>query len=267
MAVPSRINWEGHHVDHQGGFYNATTHCREMLLAVRRRDDERVRLVNADSERFGACELAPQDAIPSRERGGDLEPVRARRYAALRQRQPGVRLVGADIAVASDIPVGASLSSSHALVLGSVPAAVASNRLLLDKRDAIMLVQEGEWFTGSRTGLGDQATMIFGQRGKLFCSPVFERDDIVPRQVALPTGYAYLSIDSFTKHRLRGEGRMDYNARVFAYRTAFPLVLAALSEDGAAGRRSQPRAVWRTSGLTASQPRRFTARCVACPRR
>ena len=234
VAVPSRINWEGHHVDHQGGSYNATTHCREMLLAVRRRDDARVRLVNADPQRFSARELSLPDAQPAGERDNDWSRYVQGAYVALQQRQPNARLVGADIAVASDIPVGASLSSSHALVLGSALAAVAVNGLRLDKRDAVLLVQQGEWFTGSRTGLGDQATMIFGQRGKLFCSPVVERDGIAARYVDLPLGHAHLIIDSFTEHHLQGEERMGYNARVFAYKTAFPLVLAAMVEDGAA---------------------------------
>src|ERR1700690_867507 len=57
LAVPSRINWEGHHVDHQGGYYYSTTHSREMVFAVRRRQDSCVRLVNAQPERFPSCEF------------------------------------------------------------------------------------------------------------------------------------------------------------------------------------------------------------------
>jgi galactokinase len=233
LAVPSRINWEGHHVDHQGGYYNATTHSREMVFAVRGRTDRRVRLVNAQPERFQADEFEILETpAPSGRRHCWSDYVRGA-FAALGRRNPGRQLLGADIAVASDIPVGASLSSSHALVLGSALCALGTNHLTLDKRDAVILVQEGEWYTGSRTGLGDQATMIFGRRGKLFCSAVGERDHITPRYVDIPAGYAHLIIDSFTEHHLQGEERIDYNARVFASRTAFPLLLAALLEQGA----------------------------------
>jgi galactokinase len=233
IAVPSRINWEGHHVDHQGGSYNATTHCREMLLAVRRRNDRHVCLANAQPERFGSRTLSLDAPATAGDAGRDWSAYVRGAFAAVEKRHPGTTLLGADIAVASDIPVGASLSSSHALVLGSALAALAVNGLTLEKRDAVILVQEGEWYTGSRTGLGDQATMVFGRRGKLFSSPVVERDGITPRHVDLPQGYAHLIIDSFTEHHLQGEERMGYNARVFAYRTAFPLVLAAIFEDGA----------------------------------
>ncbi len=233
LAVPSCINWEGHHVDHQGGHYNATTHAREMVFAVRRREDNRVRLVNAQPERFQTCEFDLRNTQKESEPRHVWSDYVCGAFAAVQKRCHGGVLLGADIAVASDIPVGASLSSSHALVLGSALCALSSNDLTLDKREAVILVQEGEWYTGSRTGLGDQATMIFGRRGKLFCSPVVERDSLAPRYVELPRGYAYLIIDSFTEHHLQGDERIEYNARVFAYRTAFPLVLAAILEGGA----------------------------------
>ncbi len=233
LAVPSRINWEGHHVDQQGGHYNATTHSREMLFVVRRRTDQRVRLANANPERFHAAEFSLGHAARKDERRHVWSDYVRGAFEAVRRRFQGQPLLGADIAVASDIPVGASLSSSHALVLGSALCALGANGFRLDKREAVILVQQGEWFTGSRTGLGDQATMVFGRRGKLFCSPVIEQSGLCPRYVDIPEGYAYLIVDSFTEHHLQGEERIDYNARVFANRAAFPLVLAAMLEDGA----------------------------------
>jgi galactokinase len=257
LAVPSRINWEGHHVDHQGGSYNSTTHYREMILAVRARSDRRVRLVNAEPQRFGQREFSLDEELPEGQRGRDWSNYVRGAFAALARRHPGTKLLGADIAVGSDIPVGASLSSSHALVLGSALGTLAVNSLTLDKRDAVMLVQEGEWYTGSRTGLGDQASMVYGRRGKLFSSPVVERDGMSPRYVDLPKGHAHLIIDSYTEHHLQGEERMGYNARVFAYKTAFPLVLSAIFEDGA------PRAaVAATRRLVDIRPDRFPTEAI-----
>jgi galactokinase len=99
--------------------------------------------------------------------------------------------------------------------------------------------------------------MAFGRRGKLFSSPVVERDGITPRYVDLPPGYAHLIIDSFTEHHLQGEERMGYNARVFGYKTAFPLVLSAIFEDGA------PReAVAATRRLVDIRPDRFPTEAI-----
>lgn len=120
VAVPSCINWEGHHVDHQGGHYNATTHSREMVFAVRRHTDNCVKLVNAQPERFQACEFDLRNTQKESEpRHVWSDHVRGA-FAAVQKRCRGGALLGADIAVASDIPVGAGLSSSHALVLGGV---------------------------------------------------------------------------------------------------------------------------------------------------
>jgi hypothetical protein len=99
--------------------------------------------------------------------------------------------------------------------------------------------------------------MVFGRRGKLFSSPVVERDGMTPRYVDLPAGYAHLIIDSFTEHHLQGEERMGYNARVFAYRSAFPLVLSAILEDGAA-----PEAVAATRRLVDIRPDRFPTESI-----
>lgn len=256
-AVPSRINWEGHHVDHQGGSYNATTHCREMLLVTRPRRDRVVRLVNANPDRFCSQEFSLDDKPVAGEGCRDWSNYVRGAFAALGQRFPGAPLAGADIAVASDIPVGASLSSSHALVLGTALCGVFGNHLLLDKREAVMLVRDGEWATGSRTGLGDQAAMVFGRRGQLFSSPVVERAGIVPRYVPLPRDCARLIVDSFTEHRLSGAERMGYNARVFAYRAAFSLVLAGVLAEG-----GSRKAVAETRRLADIRPDRFPTETI-----
>jgi hypothetical protein len=95
--------------------------------------------------------------------------------------------------------------------------------------------------------------MIFGRRGCLFSSPVIDTSEITPRYVRLPAGYAWVLIDSFTKHELQGADRLAYNAQVFAYRAAFPLVLDALRQLG-----GDPDAVRRTRRLAEIDPRRFS---------
>ena len=233
LGVPSRINWEGHHVDHQGGYYNSTTDEREMVAVVRARKDRIVRLDNISYTRFPSKEFSLADEKRVGEGGKDWADYVKGALVYLQRRFPEHALAGMDMVIGSDIPVGAGLSSSHALVLASTLASIAVNGLTLDKRDGIILVQEGEWFTGSRTGLGDQSTMIYGKRGKLFSSPVIERDEIEPRYVDLPEGLVHLLVNSFTEHQLQGEEKLAYNARVFAYKAAFPLVLEGILELGA----------------------------------
>ncbi len=233
LAVPSRINWEGHHVDHQGGSYNATTDEREIVAVVRPRLDRSVHVVNVAHQRFGDAAFSLDDDGKKGTRS-EWDSYLRGAALALQKRLAGTALRGMDMAVGSDIPIGAGLSSSHALVLAGALGVLAVNRAQLDKRQAVMLVQEGEWFVGSRTGLGDQASMVFGKRDRIFSSPVIEPDEIAPRYVVLPPQHVRVLVNSFTQHKLAGASGLGYNARVFAYKAAFPLVLSALCDVGAA---------------------------------
>jgi galactokinase len=256
IGVPSRINWEGHHVDHQGGSYNATTDEREIVAVVRGRSDRKVSIVNVAADKFPAVEFSINGDIAKTGKGEWDNFVRGT-LLALQRHFGGEAFVGMDMAVGSDIPIGAGLSSSHALVLASALGALAVNGKQLDKRQAVVLVQEGEWFVGSRTGLGDQATMVFGKRDRIFSSPVIEPDEINPRYVALPANHSCVLIHSFTQHKLAGAEGLGYNARVFAYKAAYPLVLSALGDLDA------PRqALGTTRRLADINPERFSTALI-----
>jgi galactokinase len=256
VGVPSRINWEGHHVDHQGGSYNATTDEREIVAVVRGRADRKVRIVNVAADRFPEVIFSINGDIAKTGKGEWDNFVRGT-LLALQKFFATSSFVGMDMAVGSDIPIGAGLSSSHALVLASALGALAVNGKRLDKRRAVVLVQEGEWFVGSRTGLGDQATMVFGKRDRIFSSPVIEPDEINPRYVVLPADHSFVLIHSFTQHKLAGADGLGYNARVFAYKAAYPLVLSALGDLGA------PRqALGATRRLADINPERFSTSMI-----
>lgn len=250
LGVPSRVNWEGHHVDHQGGYYNATTEERETVAVVRAAPGARIRIENL-AERFAPRAFEAESETPAAGKSDWASHVKGALYA-LRARRPGRALTGMDLVIGSDVPIGVGLSSSHALVLAALLAALAVNRLQLSRREAVAAVQDGEWFVGSRTGLGDQAAMIFGRRGRLFSSPVVDPREIAPRYVELPASHARVLIDTFTQHKLQGADRVAYNARVFAYKAAFPLVLDALRAQGL-----DPDAVRHTRRLADIAPDRF----------
>jgi galactokinase len=233
LAAPSRINWEGHHVDHQGGYYNSTTHAREVVAVCGPREDDRVEAANVLWERFPPVEFSLTEGEPV---SGDethwADYVKGGFLAA--GRRLGAALKGADLVLGGDIPVGAGLSSSHALVLCGVLSSLASAGAELPKPAAVACVQEGEWFTGSRTGLGDQATMIFGKRDRLFFGRVLVAEEILPRYAELPPDILRVMINSYAEHSLHGKERLGYNSRVFAYKAAFPLLVGALEECGIA---------------------------------
>jgi N-acetylgalactosamine kinase len=120
-----------------------------------------------------------------------------------------------DIAVVSDLPAAAGLSSSSAIVVATAEAIVALNSLHLSDQQFIELCGEGEWFVGSRGGFGDHAAMKYGRPGK-FVHLGFHPFS-VGESASLPDDYAVIIADSTLKAR-KSEGSKDrFNAQVAAY--------------------------------------------------
>ena len=232
VRCPSRVNWEGHHVDHQGGSYNATTQAREFVAACSERQDGWVIVHNAESLRFRPCRFRVDDLSPQHHRSGGWERFVIGAWIALKERFPTLVFHGVNLALGSDIPTGGGMSSSHALLVTSLLAAATANRLTLQRSEIVSLIQRADWLAGSRTGLGDQATMLFGRRGFLFHSPVGTADEISPEYIPLPDGYALMIADSLTHHTLAGQEAVAYNSRVFACRLALPLLLQGFAALG-----------------------------------
>jgi len=231
VRCPSRINWEGHHVDHQGGCYNATTESHEMVVACSARDDDWIVAHNVNSRQFPSCRFRISDTDKPVDGWGTFLHGT---YKALSEHYQDAKISGMNLVVGSDISLGGGMSSSHALLVALTLSAVATSGLSLDKNDAVQLVHKADWYAGARTGLGDQATMIFGKKGMLFHSPVGKFDEIEPTYIPLPERYSLVLIDSFTHHTLAGDEAIAYNARVFACKIALPLLLRALEEEGLA---------------------------------
>ncbi|WP_286967236.1 MULTISPECIES: galactokinase [Arsenicicoccus] len=118
-AAPGRVNLIGEHTDYNDGLCLPIALPHRAYAAARRRDDDRLVLVSAD--------------IPDSRAEVELSDVAAgtpggwASYAAgvlWALRDAGHEVHGLDVAVASDVPIGAGLSSSAALE-GCVGAAAS----------------------------------------------------------------------------------------------------------------------------------------------
>ena len=116
-SAPGRVNLIGEHTDYNGGLALPIALPQRTYAAVRLRDHGRLRAVST-SARGGIVEVALDD----------IEPGRPQGWAAYLAgvcwvlRQEGHAVPGLDIAIASDVPVGAGLSSSAALECALVAA-------------------------------------------------------------------------------------------------------------------------------------------------
>jgi galactokinase len=200
-TAPGRVNLIGEHVDYNGGRCLPMALTRGTAAAVRRRDDDRVRLSSTDPE-----------AIPFEGTLADLGPGSVSGWAAYAAgtlwalQQAGIAVPGLDLALSSDVPLGAGLSSS-----ASLEAAVALSAAELagrtdDSTLRHLLIQaairaENE-VVGAGTGGMDQTVALLAEEGSALL--IHTRDfRTEPVQLGLAeAGLELMVIDTRVKHTL-----------------------------------------------------------------
>lgn len=184
IRSPGRINLMGRHIDHQGGTVNVMAINREILLVASPRSDDLVTLANSDGRHFSEQTFRISDLIAQLNwddwqnvvdgprihrllesaRGDWANYVKAailRLQEQFRDRQ----LKGLDMMVCGQIPMGAGLSSSSALVVATAEAVRHFNELPVSAKRLVSLCGEGEWFVGTRGGAADHAAIKLSRRG------------------------------------------------------------------------------------------------------
>jgi galactokinase len=154
------VNLIGEHTDYNGGF------VLPMLIPVRTTvmiRQSRDRIITLRSDAPGMEPIA-----------GSLDSPRARGMwsdyivgAAETLMRRGLNLGGFDAHVASEIPVGAGLASSAALLVATVRGLREAFALEIDDREVARVAHETEYsFVGARVGRMDQMVCSLGHYGE-----------------------------------------------------------------------------------------------------
>lgn len=155
--APGRVNLIGEHTDYEAGLALPFAIDREVRVALARRDDGRARAVSCQE---------PGEAVfdpASPRRRGDWSDYVQGVAAVLAAR--GVRIGGFDLAIASDVPPGAGLSSSAALQLAVATALDAAFGGGLDPPARARAVHAAErGFVGVSCGILDPFASALGRR-------------------------------------------------------------------------------------------------------
>ncbi len=203
-SAPGRANLIGEHTDYNEGFVLPFAIPYRTVAAVGVRDDARIRVASTFAE--DAVEVALDDL-------DDLFPTpagtspRVPEWAAYplgvawALRQAGASGPGVDIAIASDVPVGAGLSSSAAI---EGAAASALNDLWSAGLDRVALARIGRRAeneaVGAPTGIMDQMASMLGEPDAAIFLDCRTLDAaLVPVGVA-EAGLAILVMDTRVKH-------------------------------------------------------------------
>ncbi|MFJ4046270.1 galactokinase [Microbacterium sp. NPDC089987] len=174
-SAPGRVNLIGEHTDYNEGFVLPFAIPHRTFAAAGARDDHRIRVTSTFATEPVEVALAELDALfPTHRQAQDpsgSEPAVPEWSAyvlgvawALQLAAPDAARRGVDIAIASDVPVGAGLSSSAAIE-GAVASAL--NDLWSLGLDPVTLAQVGRRAeneaVGAPTGIMDQMASMLGR--------------------------------------------------------------------------------------------------------
>ena len=126
----------------------------------------------------------------------------------------GLRLSGARVVIASDVPEGKGVSSSAAVETAVMQAAACALNVAVAPRDIALLCQQAEnLVAGAPCGVMDQMTCVFGLPDALMallCQPA-ELHAPVP----LPSDLAVWGLDSGERHVVSGSDYASVRAAAF----------------------------------------------------
>jgi galactokinase len=200
-AAPGRVNLIGEHTDYNEGFVLPFAIDKRARTAVRLRgdslgQDSTVRLFST----FGDQGMVTADAAtlsPGSVSGWAKYPLGV--VWALQQH--GIEIPGFDLLLDSDVPLGAGLSSSHAIESAVVTALNELTGAGLSTDEMVRLTQRAEnAFVGAPTGIMDQSASLRGASGHVvFLDCRDQSVELVPFQ-AQEDGLVLLVIDTKVSH-------------------------------------------------------------------
>lgn len=201
--APGRVNLIGEHTDYNDGFVLPAAIDRETVVAIGPAEGQQVTAIAAD---FGEDRdvFALDQAI---------EPVKAEwanyvRGMAQAMLAEGMPLVGAQMAIAGDVPLGSGLSSSAALEIAVGSALAGLSGISVEPTRLAQIAQRAEnEFVGCACGIMDQLISTRGQEGHALLIDCRSLDCTA---VQIPAGVSIVIAHSGVRHAHAGG---EYNDR------------------------------------------------------
>lgn len=194
--APGRVNLIGEHTDYNEGFVLPFAIDRTARVAVRVRPDSAVRLLSTYGDQ-GVVGTTVESLRPGSAKGWTKYPLGV--MWALKQR--GIEVPGVDLLLDSNVPLGAGLSSSHAIECAVISALNELTGAGLDAKDMVLATQRAEnEFVGAPTGIMDQSASLRGAEGHaVFLDCRDQNARLVPFETR-PADLVMLVIDTKVSH-------------------------------------------------------------------
>jgi galactokinase len=178
--APGRVNLIGEHTDYNNGFVFPAAIEAGTKVALRRRAGREIRVAALDFAAAG--DVFAFDAVDEARPAGDWRDY-VRGMVAMHH-EAGVKIGGADLAIAGDLPRGAGLSSSASLEVAVGLAMVVASGATLPRTDLARLAQAAEnRFAGCNCGIMDQLASAAAEVGTAL---LIDCRDLAITPVAIP---------------------------------------------------------------------------------
>ncbi len=224
--APGRVNLIGEHTDYNGGLVLPAAIELATCVAIRPLSDA---IVRGFSREHGAAQAGLDDPP-----AGDWLDY-ARGTARVLADAGLIRDCGFEIAVTSEVPAGAGLSSSAALEAATalaLLAAAGASEIQVDRPELARLCQRAEVeFAGVPCGIMDQYAVLCTDPGAAL---LLDCARVQARSVPLPGGIEILIFDTGVSRALRSGGyaarRAECDRALAGAREALGRSLASLSD-------------------------------------
>ena len=203
FMAPGRVNLIGEHTDYNDGFVLPTAIEYGTALAIRKRQDDTVRVIASDfGEELATFQIS--DAIPS---DPELPWSNYIRGVIQTLSLMGHSISGADMVIAGDVPRGVGLSSSASLEVVVGFAFAQCNQLSLSPTEIALIGQRAEnEYVGCNCGIMDQLISAAGKEGHAL---LIDCRSLETEAIPIPEGLAVVIVDSGVERQLVGSAYND----------------------------------------------------------
>ena len=235
--APGRANLMGEHTDYNEGFVLPFALGQGVLAAAARQHGRRLMLCSVQQP-DAAVEVGLDELAPGQVTGWAAYPA----GVAWALAGAGYEVPGACLAIDSDLPAGAGLSSSAALECATALALTELAGRAVDARELAGIARRAENdFVGVPSGIMDQSASLLGQRGRAL---LLDCRSLETAQVPFDPAAAavgLLLISTGARHELTGGqyGRRRAECEQAARLLGVPS-LRDLTDPGQTGRLTDP---------------------------
>ncbi|MCM8803564.1 MAG: hypothetical protein NC827_09740 [Candidatus Omnitrophica bacterium] len=233
IKVPARINLLGTHIEHRGGYINTLAIDKNLWCIAGKRNDRKFYIYDFEEEKYKPQILVIDNELLKNKviwtdfiRKVKIVPGDWSNYIKagilyLQNKFTEIEISGANLFFYGEIPTGAGLSSSSAMVVATMTAIINLYNLPIKKEELPEMCGEAEWFVGTRGGSGDHASMILGKENYITHIRFFP---FIIEYIPFPENYKVICFNSLIEAKKSKDAKDIFNERVATYEIGLKLV-------------------------------------------